>query len=309
MTMLNPSLSRIIEEMRLPISYAHTLETYLIPLAHNIANTHNGTPMLLGMQGSQGSGKSTLSKFLCVLLSQEHGLNCVALSLDDFYLTRAQRETLAKTVHPLLLTRGVPGTHDTQLATDTIQSLLNWNETNSPIAIPRFNKAIDDRYPASDWNHQHSKTDIVIFEGWCTGVAPQANIELEQAINDLEAKEDASGEWRRYVNTKLADEYQSLFNLIDRLVVLQAPSFECVYDWRWLQEQKLIEKLKDASEDQKARVLDEAGVRHFISHYERLTRHCLLCLPDQCNWQLNLNKEHEIIDLITHSSAIKNGTS
>ena len=49
------------------------------------------------------------------LLELVHGLRAAILSLDDIYLSGADRLQRANTIHPLLATRGVPGTHDVGL--------------------------------------------------------------------------------------------------------------------------------------------------------------------------------------------------
>ena len=79
-------------------------------------------PRIVGLSGAQGSGKSTLAREASALLG-ERGLRCTALSLDDFYLTRAERAVLAAQVHPLLKVRGPPGTHDVRRACEALQAL------------------------------------------------------------------------------------------------------------------------------------------------------------------------------------------
>ena len=79
----------------------------------------------MGLSGCQGSGKSTLVKAIAHVLEDVHHVNAVVLSLDDFYLTKAERELLARTVHPLFATRGVPGTHDLDLLRQTLSEGRN----------------------------------------------------------------------------------------------------------------------------------------------------------------------------------------
>src|SRR6187402_352808 len=80
---------------------------------------HASSPFILGISGLQGSGKSTLAASL-IEAAKERGWSAVSLSLDDVYLTRAEREALGRQVHPLLRTRGVPGTHDLTLLASTL---------------------------------------------------------------------------------------------------------------------------------------------------------------------------------------------
>lgn len=65
-------------------------------------------------------------------LLQAQGLAAVALSLEDFYLTRQQRAEFARRVHPLVQTRGVPGTHDIALVLKVIEALQRSGEVALP---------------------------------------------------------------------------------------------------------------------------------------------------------------------------------
>ena len=237
----------------------------------------------MGLSGAQGSGKSTLAAELQRLL-QRRGLSCVALSLDDFYLTHEQRSTLARRVHPLLQTRGVPGTHDVALALEVLGALQRSGE----VALPSFDKARDDRRPLAEWRRLHAPLKIVLFEGWCLGAPPQLEAELAQPINALERDEDADGEWRRGVNVALAGEYQSLFARLDELVFLAAPDFEVVQRWRLEQENELRRLAAEQGGD-RSRMMDDAALVRFVSHYERLTRHMLECMPARANTVLRLD--------------------
>jgi len=290
------TLAALIEAQSLPSDFKHTVEKWYIPLLHQIKAKKPSSTMLLGVQGTQGSGKSTLAEFIKVLAEHMYQLNVVSLSQDDFYLTQAERITLAEQVHPLFTTRGVPGTHDIPLAIDTINA-LKAADASSQVDIPRFNKAIDDRAPKADWDTINGPVDLVIFEGWCVGCGPQADEALDAPTNELEANEDSSGAWRRFVNEALKGNYKELHDMLDALVVLQAPSFDCVYEWRWLQEQKLAEKLKNAPDGAATKLLDENSLKRFISHYERLTNHCLNTLPNKADWVLTLEKDHSITQL------------
>jgi len=295
---LRQVISSLIEAEGLPSAFSDTVEQWYRPLAGEIAKHYNGQTLVLGVQGTQGSGKSTLAAFLNLLLQAEHGLATVSLSLDDFYLTLAERQALAKTTHPLLQTRGVPGTHDVQLAIDTIESLKRLGEGES-FAIPRFDKSMDDRAAESRWDSVTGPISVVIFEGWCVGCDELEESSLLEPLNELERVEDSDGEWRAFISEQLSREYKALYALNDKLVVLQAPSFECVLEWRMLQEQKLKEKLLSQGLELPDTVMSEAQIRRFISHYERLTRHCLNTLPDKADWLLPLDQHHTILGLVT----------
>lgn len=285
-------------EQGLESAFISTVERWYAPLAQDIATLakpHKGC-FFLGIQGCQGSGKSTLTSFLKTLLEKQHGLKVAALSLDDFYLTKESRQQLAASVHPLLITRGVPGTHDLPLAERIFKQLAQLNKGET-LALPMFEKARDDRAPVERWPLITGPVDLVIFEGWCVGASAQKPEELDVAVNSLEADEDPNCIWRKYVNKQLEEPYAELFSRLDKLLVLNAPSFDCVYAWRSLQEQKLAQKVRE-HQLQNTNILNANGLLRFISHYERLTRHCLDSLPHKADWLLPLDNEHQITDLI-----------
>lgn len=223
-----------------------------------------GRPVTIGLSGSQGSGKSTTAARLAKRITQK-GLSVAVCSLDDFYLTRAEREALSRHVHPLLATRGVPGTHDVALIEETIAALVTACKT-SITALPSFDKAADERQAPEDWQRHQGSTDVVLLEGWCIGARPQRDDALADPINELEKNEDSDGRWRQYVNSQLAADYARLFNSFDLKLMLRAPSFACVHGWRKEQELGLR---RDGSSARPA--MDDAALARFIAHYERLT--------------------------------------
>lgn len=294
--MPSSAIEELILSEQLPIEFKETVERWYTPLLENIIASKGSGTLVVGIQGLQGSGKSTLAKFLVFLAKQQFGLNAVDISLDDFYLTKRERTELSEATHPLLVTRGVPGTHDVTLAIDTISKLKATTKT-SEVHLPRFDKAIDDRSPEHDWKQSKGHVDLVIFEGWCVGCRPQSAAELNHPINHLEASEDSNGIWRNYVNDQLAGGYQKLFKLLDKLVVLQAPSFDTVIEWRSLQEQKLAQSLSPNADHDELELLDHDKLSRFISHYERLSKHALSTLSSQADWLLTLDSDHRVTSL------------
>ncbi len=236
-----------------------------------LAERHRlGRPILVGLSGAQGSGKSTTAMRLAARLRRD-GLTVCVVSIDDFYRTRAERAALGRDIHPLLQTRGVPGTHDVALAFRTIDRLLHGSE---PVAAPVFNKLGDDRAPQDEWPSYPAPLDMVLLEGWCVGARPMPEHELDRPINALEHQEDGEGRWRRHVNTALRGEYRELFDRIDLLVLIRAPDFEKVHAWRSEQEAELFN-----ASDRSRPAMDEAAIARFIAHYERLTRWILIDEP------------------------------
>lgn len=278
-------IARYLREQRLPAGYAATIDNALLPLAQALTRRAQLSDHLVvaGLTGAQGSGKSTAAAVLVELLHHAQ-LPAVAVSIDDFYLPRGARLELARTVHPLLATRGVPGTHDVELAQATIESLAGPGVTPLPI----FDKATDDRRPHSQWRAVEGPLRVVILEGWCVGARPQSDAELAQPVNALERDEDADGRWRGYVNDALRGRYATLFARLSLQTLLAAPSFEVVWRWRGEQEHKLRERLLREGGDA-GRVMDDDGIARFISHYERITRHILAEMPARADHVISLD--------------------
>lgn len=291
-----------LESLKVDIGLVEMFESIYVPLGAWIARRKQlqPGPLVLGINGAQGAGKSTLFNLLDVILTEGFNLKVVGFSIDDLYITRADREALAESVHPLLITRGVPGTHDVQLGVEILESLKNGTE-NTVTKIPVFDKSIDDRCPASVWQEWLGPADVIVLEGWCVGAMPQTEAALAEPINTLERDEDADAAWRRYVNEQLSGEYRRLFDCVDMLLMLKVPSMDAVFEWRSLQEKKLAERVKYIYDTQQPtdhlRIMDEGQIQRFIQHYERLTRHMLDEMPDRADVTLLLNDNHKIFSI------------
>ena len=276
---------------QLPVQLHSQLSEFYLPLAAWL-NQHRPAAgsLLVGLNGSQGSGKTTLCNLLKWLLEAAFECRTCVLSIDDLYLPKAARKELAKQVHPLFATRGVPGTHDVPLGLDLFARLKRATE-DEIIEIPRFNKATDDRFPSREWEHLRGPFDLILFEGWCVGATPQADSELEQPINRLEEREDAEGRWRRHVNEQLKGPYREMFATLDLLLMLKIPDWDLVYHWRKRQEEQLAARRSGSG------VMGEVALQRFIQHYERLTRHQLAVLPDRADLVMNLDRSQRVTEI------------
>jgi len=239
-------------------------------------------PRVIAISGAQGSGKTTLAALLTAALV-ERGVRAMTCSLDDFYCTRAERAELARSVHPLLITRGVPGTHDVDLCARTLAAVQR-----EATAVPRFDKGLDDRADAATWPIV-GPVDVIVFEGWCLGARPQPEEDLAVPINALERREDADGRFRRYVDAQLAQTYRRLFERFDRWIYLRVPDFAAVLRWRGEQEMALPPE----------RRMDPARLERFVAHYERITRSMFDDAPARADTTVLLDNRHRIANVVT----------
>jgi D-glycerate 3-kinase len=242
-------------------------------------------PLVVGLCGPQGSGKSTAALDIAQRL-EDRGLTSAILSLDDLYLRRSERLELAERVHPLLATRGPPGTHDVGLGLKTLDELAG----RGPVRLPRFDKAADDRKPRETWPTVEAPVDVILFEGWCVGARPQPPSALLAPVNALEAEADSDGRWRRFVNQALGGDYQVLFGRIDLLIQLRAPRFEQVLIWRGEQEAPLRRQGGTG-------VMNEAQLARFIQHYERLSRWIDQEMPARADMVMDLAADRGLVRL------------
>ena len=280
---MSSAVERLIETEALPAAYRAIVDRHWRPLSEEIADRHEGRPLIVGINGGQGSGKSTLAKFLEVLLV-EHNQRGVTLSLDDLYLSHAERARLAEDIHPLFATRGVPGTHDVALGMALLDALV----AGRPVVLPRFDKAADDRAPVG--SPVETRIDVILFEGWCVGAAPQPAAALSEPVNSLEAEEDPDGVWRCEVNRRLATDYAELFARIDLLVMLKVPDFDAVRAHRRRQEQRL---------GPGPAVMDEAALGRFLAHYQRLTEWMLAEMPERADILVEIGRDQNPVRLST----------
>lgn len=282
-------LAEFLDEHRLPASYGAMAQEYFLPLIDWLHRRRaDDTCLLVGINGAQGTGKSTLADFLTIAAKETSDWNVATLSLDDFYLTRPERNTLAAERHPLFATRGVPGTHDTALLATCLAALKALRDGES-FAAPRFDKSLDDR-ATPPWPMTVGRVDMIILEGWCVGTPPQAASELAEPVNAFECERDRDGAWRTAVNVYLENEYAEVFSLLDALIFLRAPSFDAIFEWRLEQERKLADKVgADA-----AGLMNADQVRRFIAYFERLTRHNLRTLGNRADVVFGLGPDHAV---------------
>ena len=264
------------------------LNNFYIPISQMIFKNYlkNKKTQIIGLAGGQGSGKSTISNILKIILKESFRLETVIFSIDDFYKTIKEREMMAKNISPLFLTRGVPGTHDTKMLFSSIKSLKK--SKFKKILIPKFNKAIDNRLPKNKWLRVNKKPNIVIFEGWCVGTEEKKKKKLLVPINKIEKKKDKKKIWRNKVNQELKKDYKKIFKLIDKIIFLKVPSFKHVFQWRLLQEKKLRILFKGK------KIMSDVQIKNFIMFYERLTKHMLKTMIYKADSVITIDTQHRL---------------
>tara|TARA_Y100000590_G_scaffold99807_1_gene113441 strand:- start:2423 stop:3343 length:921 start_codon:yes stop_codon:yes gene_type:complete len=265
------------------------LKKNYIPMSFWIEKKYKkkGETLFLGLSGGQGSGKTTVTAILKIILEKFFKRKVYSISIDDFYKTLRERNQISHTIHPLFKTRGVPGTHDVNL----IKKLFSFIKRNKfrKFKLPKFDKSIDDRLKKKYWNTIKKRPEIVILEGWCVGAKPQLNYLLKKSTNNLEKYEDTGLTWRKHVNKELKKDYKKLFSMIDHFIFMKIPNFNMVFKWRLLQEDKLRKKSHS-----KKKIMSYNEIRRFIMFYQRITLQMIKDLSKSASVVMLLKKNHEI---------------
>ena len=285
-------LETFIQQEGLNDIFRRNVTEYFNAYAHRLAQLAEASsrPVIVGLNGAQGSGKSTLSQYLSQMMPMHLGVDCHVLSIDDFYLSKAKRKKLAASVHPLLAIRGVPGTHDVPRLLDALAGFIE--PAVQSVTVPIFDKLKDDRTIMVHKIQKSAKPTIVLFEGWCVGIPAQRQLALSVPASSFEFSNDNNGVWRSYVNERLGADYADVFKLLDRLSMLKPPCFEAVYDWRVDQEIRLVARRRQEFSSESIRGMSVKEVGEFVENFRRLTCHALEVLPGIANetWELQADR-------------------
>lgn len=291
---MNETEKSFLHRNKLGLGYLSQANKWFLPIIEKLQPKlkKRNQPLVLGISGSQGSGKSALADYLCTVAASQFNINALSTSIDDFYHTKNKRNQLGKEIHPLLVTRGVPGTHDIELAMRILDGLVDGSED---VLVPRFDKTIDDRCNTNEFIRVSKPLDLIVLEGWCLGAKAQKRAELEVDINNLEREFDPNFIWRKYVNNCIAEPYQKLFNYIDRWVMLRAPSFDQVLIWRLEQEQKLMERHLESGIEMAHEIMNPLEINSFVQHYQRVTEFILGDLPTRVHHLYQLDQDRIVV--------------
>tara|TARA_Y100001970_G_C14189415_1_gene834451 strand:+ start:656 stop:1525 length:870 start_codon:yes stop_codon:yes gene_type:complete len=259
---------------------------YIIPIIDKIIQSKDNKFLI---SGSQGVGKSTLSILLKIVIEKIYKKKVMLLSIDNYYLSKAKRLKLAKKVHPLLVTRGVPGTHNIK---KLYQDINQFNKQKFPISIPHFDKIKDD---VTTKRNKISNAQILILEGWFCGSLPIRTKYLYKNINQLESKYDHNKVWRKYYNSMLKNEYKKVFNMFNKKIYMKPPSFKYILKWRSLQENN------NANKSNSKNFMNKDMLKKFIQHYEKITKWMMKTMPDKVDMLIKIDKNQKIKRLIENN--------
>jgi len=270
------------------------IKSFLIPISFWIANKiQKKKPYIVGLAGGQGTGKTTISSIISIILRKYFKLNVFTISIDDFYKTRKERLILSQKVHPSLMTRGVPGTHDTNIMLDFFKKVKR--KKFRSLKLPKFNKAIDDRCTRKLWYSIKKRPDVVIFEGWCVGAKAEKNNTLIKSVNSLEKLSDEKLTWRKFVNKQLKSKYKQLYDQLNCLLYLKSKNFSLLKQWRIKQEKKLRLKNKRSNNH---KIMNNKEVIKFMQTYQRVTQNMFKNVPKYASIILYLNSNHQIKSVV-----------
>tara|TARA_Y100000590_G_scaffold469828_1_gene660032 strand:- start:5597 stop:6463 length:867 start_codon:yes stop_codon:yes gene_type:complete len=257
------------------------VKDYILPI-YSFLNNSNKKMFLIS--GAQGIGKTTILNVIEKNFYFFFKKRILRLSLDDFYYSKKERNLLSQSIHSLMLTRGVPGTHNIE---ELSKIISKFKSSKYPIYIPSFNKLKDTRN--SYKKVIKKKCDILILEGWCCGSPPLSKKYLHHNINILEKKFDKNYEWRNYYNNKLKNEYSKLFKKFDKLIYFKTNSFNNVLKWRLNQERKMQKKYKI-----KKNGMNKKEISEFVQYYEKITKWMIKKLPKQSSITIFVDKNQKI---------------
>jgi D-glycerate 3-kinase len=244
-----PQLMPFFQARQIDSLWIEPLWNVWLPLAEQLIHWRQKSPqaaVAIGILGSQGSGKTTLTQLLTLLL-QARGYRVASLSLDDFYLTYNERLALQQT-DPRLIRRGPPGTHDVRLGLRVLKGL---KAGQKEVLVPRFDKSAHDGEGDRSGFEPVGPVDIVLLEGWFVGARPVAPYMFDVPPPPIITEADQ--EFAQDMNMDLY-EYLPWWELLDRLIVLDVPDYQLSRQWRKQAEHQMVAQGKTGMSD---RQMDE----------------------------------------------------
>ncbi|MGG6269950.1 glycerate kinase [Leptolyngbya sp. AN03gr2] len=264
-----------------------TIWNLWLPLAMQIADWRGSIDRCLiqGFLGGQGTGKTTLTRVLTVILNQL-GYRAISWSIDDLYLPYVDRVAL-RNRDPRMIRRGPPGTHDVQLG---IEVLTQFRQGNCPIALPRFDKSLHNGEGDRTIPENIDQADIVLFEGWFVGVRP-----IVSQFDIAPILTESDRQFAQDMNEQLQN-YEPLWELLDRLIVLYVPNYQLSKQWRKEAEHRMIDQGKSG--------LSDVEIDQFVEYFWKAL-HPELFIPailGSVDLVLEIGAEHTVARITNLSS-------
>ena len=259
-----------------PNEMLQVLWDFWLPLGIKLASQRQQLehPLIQGILGGQGTGKTTMSKVLSLILDHL-GYRTVSLSLDDLYKTYSDRLVLTQQ-DPRLIWRGPPGTHDINLGLNVLDQI---RQLQSPVMLPRFDKSAFGGAGDRTTPEMVTDVDIVLFEGWFVGVRPINPDVFDTAPPPIITDEDRA--FAREMNLRLHD-YLPLWERLDSLIVLYPSNYRCSLEWRKQAEQQMIVAGKSG--------MSNSEIEQFVNYFWRSLHPELFIKP--------LVKDATLVDMV-----------
>ncbi|NET89980.1 MAG: glycerate kinase [Kamptonema sp. SIO1D9] len=226
-----------------------TLWKLWLPIAIQLAEKKQQLqrPLIQGILGGQGTGKTTLAAIIRLIL-KHFNYSTLNFSLDDLYKTYIERERL-KQQDPRLIWRGPPGTHDVKLGIEILDRLRQ-QKRRYPLLIPRFDKSAFGGIGDRSEPERVDAVDVILFEGWFVGVRPIDEQAFQASPAPIITQEDRK--FAQDCNQRLK-EYLPLWERLDSLMVLYPVDYRLSKQWRQEAEQKMVAKGKSGMSDEEVK--------------------------------------------------------
>lgn len=260
-----------------------TLWRLWLPLAMQLARARAelGRPLIQGILGGQGTGKTTLAAVLRLIL-EELSYSSASISLDDLYQSYTDRQQLQQ-LDPRLVWRGPPGTHDVEAGIKLLDNLRQ-PRPDQTLLLPRFDKSLHEGAGDRVAPVAIAPVDIVLFEGWFVGAQPIDERAFAAAPPPLQTAADR--QFARDNNERLKA-YLPLWQRLDRLLVLYPTDYRFSKQWRQEAEQKMRAQGKPGMSD--------AEIEKFVEYFWQALHPELFIRP--------LTRDRARVDLVVEINA------
>ncbi len=248
----------------------------IFPIVEKLNEIHRkGTTTIVGIQGGQGTGKSTIIKSLEKRLKKK-GFKVQSFSLDDFYKSYDERQKLQKKFPAnrfYQIPRGLPGTHRVKLLLETLKKAKEGKDFEIPVFDKSLYQGKGDVLPKN--RKIKGRHDFIILEGWCVGIPTVSSHKLLEICkkNSIAIKKIDPKLQDHKIVLNFIKEYRPIWKWLDYQIMLKADSSEVHKRWRLLQEKKLKEK--------KGQSMSQREVYAFVEPFLPFTYVCYdLIKPD-----------------------------